>query len=92
MFCHLDRPINTKTKALADAGCPLLSLSSQTMSLEDVFLQLTENTDMAGTEGSGGDIALYYAYELGVQRYVAVHAQLVHQYGVGVHVASSHNL
>ncbi len=41
------------SKALADAGCPLLSLSSQTMSLEDVFLQLTENTDMAGTEGSG---------------------------------------
>ena len=41
------------SKALADAGCPLLSLSSQTMSLEDVFLQLTENTDMAGTEVSG---------------------------------------
>ena len=28
--------------ALAAAGCPVLSLSSQNMSLEDVFLQLTE--------------------------------------------------
>ena len=30
------------SKAMADAGCPIISLSSQTMSLEDVFLQLTE--------------------------------------------------
>ena len=30
------------SKALADAGCPVLSLNSETMSLEDVFLQLTE--------------------------------------------------
>lgn len=29
--------------ALAAAGCPVLSLNCQTMSLEDVFLQLTEN-------------------------------------------------
>ena len=29
--------------ALAAAGCPVLSLTSQQMSLEDVFLQLTEN-------------------------------------------------
>ena len=31
--------------ALARAGCPVLSMSAGTMSLEDVFLQLTENTD-----------------------------------------------
>ena len=30
------------SRALADAGCPVLSLSSETMSLEDVFLQITE--------------------------------------------------
>ena len=30
------------SKALADAGCPAVSLTSETMSLEDVFLQLTE--------------------------------------------------
>ncbi|MGN0984195.1 MAG: ABC transporter ATP-binding protein, partial [Gemmiger sp.] len=29
--------------ALANAGCPLLSLTTQSMSLEDVFLQLTED-------------------------------------------------
>ena len=36
--------------ALAQAGCPVLSLSAETMSLEDVFLQLTETpeTDAAG--------------------------------------------
>ena len=28
--------------ALAQAGCPVLTLSAETMSLEDVFLQLTE--------------------------------------------------
>ena len=36
---QLDAP----TAALAAAGCPVLSLTSQQMSLEDVFLQLTEN-------------------------------------------------
>lgn len=35
--------------ALAAAGCPVLSLASRTMSLEDVFLQLTE-TDPAAQE------------------------------------------
>lgn len=35
------------SKALADAGCPVLSLTSQTMSLEDVFLQLTETAPEA---------------------------------------------
>ena len=30
------------SRALAAAGCPVLSLSSDTMSLEDVFLQITE--------------------------------------------------
>lgn len=34
--------------ALAQAGCPVLSLSAETMSLEDVFLQLTEALDTAG--------------------------------------------
>ena len=34
--------------ALAQAGCPVLSLSAETMSLEDVFLQLTEAPDAAG--------------------------------------------
>ena len=34
--------------ALAQAGCPVLSLSAETMSLEDVFLQLTETPDAAG--------------------------------------------
>ena len=34
--------------ALAQAGCPVLSLSAETMSLEDVFLQLTEAPDVAG--------------------------------------------
>ena len=34
--------------ALAQAGCPVLSLSAETMSLEDVFLQLTEAPDTAG--------------------------------------------
>lgn len=39
--------------ALAAAGCPVLSLSSQNLSLEDVFLQLTENDhpeEEAGTK------------------------------------------
>ena len=30
------------SKALAEAGCPVISLTSETMSLEDIFLQLTE--------------------------------------------------
>ena len=43
------------SKALADAGCPVTSLSSQTMSLEDVFLQLTESTpDEAGKPADSG--------------------------------------
>lgn len=36
--------------ALAAAGCPVLSLSSQNMSLEDVFLQLTEAEPAAPEE------------------------------------------
>ncbi|HJD22056.1 MAG TPA: ATP-binding cassette domain-containing protein [Candidatus Gemmiger faecigallinarum] len=31
------------SRALAEAGCPVTSLTSQTISLEDVFLQLTES-------------------------------------------------
>lgn len=31
--------------ALAKAGCPVLTLSAESMSLEDVFLQLTENPE-----------------------------------------------
>ena len=31
------------SRALAEAGCPVTSLTSQTLSLEDVFLQLTES-------------------------------------------------
>lgn len=34
--------------ALAKAGCPVLNLSAESMSLEDVFLQLTENSDATG--------------------------------------------
>ena len=50
------------SKALADAGCPVLSLTSQSMSLEDVFLQLTETADTAApaaeaTETAGNDTA-----------------------------------
>ena len=30
------------SQALAQAGCPVLDLHAETMSLEDVFLQLTE--------------------------------------------------
>ena len=30
------------SQALAQAGCPVLDLRAETMSLEDVFLQLTE--------------------------------------------------
>ncbi len=37
--------------ALAASGCPVLSLSNQTMSLEDVFLQLTEQpSEWAGQD------------------------------------------
>lgn len=35
------------SRALAEAGCPVLSLSSDTMSLEDVFLQITESEPAA---------------------------------------------
>lgn len=37
--------------ALARAGCPVLSLSAESMSLEDVFLQLTENPADGPDEG-----------------------------------------
>ena len=40
--------------ALAAAGCPVLSLQSEQMSLEDVFLQLTES-EPAGGEPAGGE-------------------------------------
>ena len=43
------------SKALADAGCPLLSLSSQSMSLEDIFLQLTETPEDAAPEAAPAD-------------------------------------
>ena len=39
--------------ALAKAGCPVLNLSAESMSLEDVFLQLTEapeETEMTETK------------------------------------------
>ena len=36
--------------ALAQAGCPVLSLSAETMSLEDVFLQLTETPESGKPE------------------------------------------
>ena len=35
------------SQALAAAGCPVLSLSAETLSLEDVFLQLTEAQEPA---------------------------------------------
>ena len=45
--------------ALAQAGCPVLSLSAETMSLEDVFLQLTETpeTDTAGESAPAAESA-----------------------------------
>ena len=45
--------------ALAQAGCPVLSLSTETMSLEDVFLQLTETpeTDTAGESAPAAESA-----------------------------------
>ena len=36
--------------ALAQAGCPVLNLSAETMSLEDVFLQLTETPESGKPE------------------------------------------
>ena len=45
-----------KRQALAQAGCPVLSLSAETMSLEDVFLQLTE-TPETGTAGESAPAA-----------------------------------
>ena len=38
--------------ALAQAGCPVLSLSAETMSLEDVFLQLTETPESGKPEST----------------------------------------
>ena len=38
--------------ALAQAGCPVLSLSAETMSLEDVFLQLTETPESGKPESA----------------------------------------
>ena len=38
--------------ALAQAGCPVLSLSAETMSLEDVFLQLTETPESSKPESA----------------------------------------
>lgn len=32
------------SRALAEAGCPVISLTNDTMSLEDIFLQITEST------------------------------------------------
>src|SRR5699024_7439291 len=42
--------------ALAAAGCPVLSLASEQMSLEEVFLQLTES-EPAGGEPAGDEVA-----------------------------------
>ena len=36
------------SKALAEAGCPVVSLTSDTMSLEDIFLQITETSPEEG--------------------------------------------
>ena len=41
--------------ALAKAGCPVLSLSADSMSLEDVFLQLTESNDQKEVTDHAGD-------------------------------------
>ena len=38
--------------ALAQAGCPVLNLSAETMSLEDVFLQLTETPERGKPESA----------------------------------------
>ena len=38
--------------ALAQAGCPVLNLSAETMSLEDVFLQLTETPESSKPEST----------------------------------------
>ena len=38
--------------ALAQAGCPVLNLSAETMSLEDVFLQLTETPESGKPESA----------------------------------------
>lgn len=42
--------------ALAKAGCPVLSLSADSMSLEDVFLQLTESNDQKEVTDHAGDL------------------------------------
>ena len=41
--------------ALAKAGCPVLSLSADSMSLEDVFLQLTESNDQKEVDDHAGN-------------------------------------
>ena len=38
------------SQALAGAGCPVLDLRAETMSLEDVFLQLTETPQQDHTK------------------------------------------
>lgn len=50
--------------ALAKAGCPVVSLSSQTMSLENVFLQLTEAAGADADEKSAGAVGEAGAQEL----------------------------
>ncbi len=46
------------SRALAEAGCPVTSLTSQTLSLEDVFLQLTESEpDAAAPAAPAGETA-----------------------------------
>lgn len=44
------------SQALAKAGCPVLSLSADSMSLEDVFLQLTESNDQKEVTDHAGDL------------------------------------
>ena len=36
--------------ALAGAGCPVTALATETLSLEDIFLQLTEGENAAGQQ------------------------------------------
>ena len=42
----------------------------------------------ARAQRAGGNIPLYNAHELGIQRDIAVHRELAHQNGVGIHVSS----
>lgn len=43
--------------ALAKAGCPVLNLSAESMSLEDIFLQLTETPEEASEASEGKEEA-----------------------------------